>query len=140
MPCYTVKHLHSSDEVKAAHRAVADRIGRMPTMDEVAAELATRTGQHVEHQALGMFLCGDLGPQCSACGDVSDVLCDFPVGDGKTCDRALCSACTEEVAPNVHYCAGHLAEFRKFEASGGVADKLRNLVAFRPTEPRKRRR
>ena len=133
MPCYKVKHLRSSEEVQAALRAFADRLGRMPTMNEVAAELATRgPDPHVKHVYAGMFLCGDFGPQCTACGDVSDVLCDYPVGDGKTCDRALCSSCTEEVALDVHYCAGHLAEFRRFEAEGGVADKLRNLVPFQP--------
>ncbi len=140
MTCYTIKHLRSSDEVRAAMQALEDRIGRMPTMDEIAAELATRTGQHVEHRAMGMFVCGDLGPQCTGCGDVSDVLCDYPVGDDKTCDRGLCSSCTEEVAPDVHYCAGHLAEFRRFEADGGIADKLQNLVPFRaPRAPVRRR-
>jgi hypothetical protein len=142
MPCYTIKHLRSSQEVQAACTAASDRLGRMPTMDEIADELAARgPDPHVEHRGYGMFLCGDLGPQCTACGDVSNVLCDYPVGDEKTCDRALCSACTEEVAPDVHYCAGHLAVFRKFEAAGGVEDKLRNLVPFRPmTRPGRKSR
>ena len=49
------------------------------------------------------FICGDLGDHCTNCGTVSDVLCDFPVGDGKTCDRAICEECAHEVAPDVHY-------------------------------------
>lgn len=136
MPCYTVKHLHASKDVQAAMQAAADRLGRTPTMDEIGRELAERSGERVVNYGHGMFLCGDFGPQCTSCGDVSDVLCDYPVGDGKTCDRSLCSACTEEVAADVHYCAGHLAEYRVFHDAGGVKDKLENLVPFsRPWQP-----
>ena len=35
-----------------------------------------------------MFICGNLGPQC-ICGDLADVLCDYPVGNEKTCDASL---------------------------------------------------
>lgn len=100
-------------------------------MRELAAELVARKPDNLEHYGQGMVLCGDLGPRCAVCGDVSDLLCDYPVGEGKTCDRALCSACTHEVVLDVHYCPGHLAEFRRFEAGGGVRDKLGDLVPFR---------
>lgn len=63
-----------------------------------------RTINGVTYEAAGegpgpvAILCGSLGPPCVHCGDVSEVLCDFPLGDeGRTCDRALCLAC----APNV---------------------------------------
>ena len=54
-------------------------------------------------------LCGKLGPHCfdHRCMDVGIYLCDYPVGDGKTCDMPLCESHAFEVAPNVHYCPGH---------------------------------
>jgi len=30
-------------------------------------------------------VCGNLGPHCGCCGGVSGFLCDYPVGEGKTC-------------------------------------------------------
>lgn len=77
------------------------------------------------------FICGDLGDHCAQCGTVSDVLCDFPVGDGKTCDRAICEECAHEVAPDVHYCYGHFAEWEKFAAAGGVVRELGNVTPFK---------
>jgi len=46
-----------------------------------------------------MFMCGDLGDNCAECGWVGDYLCDFPVGEGKTCDRPLCETHANEIAP-----------------------------------------
>lgn len=63
---------------------------------------------------------GDFGPPCTHCAWVSDYLCDYPVGRGKTCDARLCDKHGTEVAPNIHYCPGHLAEWEKFKAEGGV--------------------
>src|SRR3546814_5750819 len=34
-----------------------------------------------------VFVHGDLGKHCTECAAPSDNLCDYPVGDGKTCDR-----------------------------------------------------
>lgn len=79
----------------------------------------------------GGFLCGDLGDHCINCGTVSDVLCDYPVGDGKTCDRAICEECAHCVAPDVHYCHGHFAEWEQFRAGGGVQLVLENVIPFR---------
>jgi hypothetical protein len=77
------------------------------------------------------FLCGDFGPHCADCARCSEALCDFPVGDGKTCDRNMCKKHATEVAPDVHYCAGHYTEWQAFRDSGGVAEHLRNVVAFK---------
>lgn len=76
-------------------------------------------------------ICGDLGPHCSDCGAGANYLCDFPVGDGKTCDRHICGYHAHEVAPEVHYCDGHHAEWRVFVESGGVAEHLANVIAFK---------
>ena len=72
-----------------------------------------------------MFLCGDLGPHCGACASVGDFLCDFPVGDGKTCDMPLC-----EGHANIHYCPGHMVLWKRFLNSGGVQRELENVVPY----------
>lgn len=62
------------------------------------------------------FLCGDLGPHCgdANCGDVGTHLCDYPVGNGKTCDMPLCHGHAFEAAPEIHYCPGHALMWREF--------------------------
>lgn len=85
----------------------------------------------------GFFICGDLGPHCRECGDVSGYLCDFPVGKrGKTCDAPLCEACAKEVAPDTHYCTAHHGEWQKFVNEGGVKQVLENVVPYK-TETKK---
>jgi len=34
-------------------------------------------------------------------------LCDFPIGNGKTCDRVLCLKCAHHVEPDLDYCPPH---------------------------------
>ena len=89
---------------------------------------------YIERTAHGepMFLCGKLGPHCAAekCAASTGFLCDFPVGDGRTCDLSLCASHAYEVAPNVHYCPGHLALWSEFRKNGGVERELANVVPF----------
>ena len=40
-----------------------------------------------------IFVCGDGIRACSNCGQVADYLCDYPVGEGKTCDLRICKQC-----------------------------------------------
>ena len=78
-----------------------------------------------------MILCGNLGPHCATgCGDVGAYLCDYPVGEGKTCDKPLCSEHASEVAPDIHYCPGHFRAWEEFRASGGVKAELENVRPF----------
>lgn len=78
------------------------------------------------------FMCGYLGPHCACCADAGDfALCDFPVGEGKTCDRPLCEEHAHEVAPDLHYCDSHFAEWTKFRDAGGVQRELANVVPFK---------
>lgn len=60
-------------------------------------------------------------PLCN-CGYMSEFLCDWPMGDGKTCDVNLCRVCALELRPELHYCPAH-AELRQAElaAKGIVA-------------------
>lgn len=90
---------------------------------------------YIEHGSDGgtMFLCGDFGPHCAAekCAAVGVLLCDFPVSDGKTCDLPLCGSHGYEVAPDLHYCPGHLILWNAFRESGGVERELANVTPFK---------
>ena len=85
-----------------------------------------------------MWVCGDLNSHnekinafCGDCGDYgAGFLCDFPVGEGKTCDRSLCEDCAVEVAPDIHYCSVHYQEWQKFCDRNGVENALKNVVPF----------
>jgi len=78
------------------------------------------------------FIRGRLGKPCS-CGCVASALCDYPVGDGKTCDRLLCedTPCGHLVAPDTHYCQDHYLEWKKFKDGGGVENVLKNVIPFK---------
>lgn len=78
-----------------------------------------------------VFVCGDLGEHCSDCAGFGDYLCDYPVGEGKTCDRHMCDDHANEIAPNLHYCDAHYAMWKEFVANGGVNENLRNVIAFK---------
>lgn len=81
-----------------------------------------------------MFLCGNLGEHCADCGDVSGVsgfLCDYPVGEGKTCDRPMCEAHANEIAPDLHYCIQHLKMYQEFIESEGLKKSLLNVVPYK---------
>jgi hypothetical protein len=78
-----------------------------------------------------MFICGDLGEQCAECGWLGENLCDYPVGEGKTCDRLLCDEHANEIAPDLHYCAAHFGMWTAYRDGGGVQRELENVVPFR---------
>jgi hypothetical protein len=44
---------------------------------------------------------------CASCGRPSTKLCDFDIGGGKTCDRAMCDQHAKRVGPNRDYCSQH---------------------------------
>ena len=87
---------------------------------------------HTKHGGMA-FLCGDLGPTCgdARCADVGTLLCDFPIGVGKTCNMPLCEAHAFEVAPDLHYCPGHALMWRKFVDAGAVQKELENVVPYK---------
>lgn len=55
------------------------------------------------------LFCGKDIVACTRCIYVADYLCDFPVGDGKTCDIALCErhAITQSEMQDMHFCPQH---------------------------------
>ena len=82
-----------------------------------------------------VFLNGRLGPHCY-CGWVNTILCDYPVGNERTCDRKLCEDCCVEIAPDTHYCSDHNREWEEFTASGKRDAALANVIAFKPPPKR----
>lgn len=106
----------------------ARRILRMPMLsteqiaeaeNEIAA-LEERLGLEPTDRDLdrrpegSAFLCGSFGDPCSVCGDVSEVLCDFPIGHketathvGATCDRSLCERCAPTDERGRNFCVEH---------------------------------
>lgn len=121
MPCYVQK---SSAPTRDEYRVWKD-IGYLGTWEQYCDVKARGVGQT-------MFVCGDLGAHCADCSAVGDFLCDFPVGPGQTCDRPMCGEHAREIGPELHYCATHYAMWQEFKDNGGVAESLRNVVAFKP--------
>lgn len=121
MPCYIQK-------IKPPTKAEYEHwksIGYIGTWDDYcAAKIRSGVGST-------MTLCGDLGPHCADCAAVGDLLCDYPVGDGKTCDRPMCDDHAHEIGPELHYCEAHYQMWRDFKDRGGVDEALRNVVAFK---------
>lgn len=46
--------------------------------------------------------------KCAFC-DCPDAkaLCDYPMGNGKTCDKPCCSNCRQHIGPDRDYCKDH---------------------------------
>lgn len=61
------------------------------------------------HVGPGYIACtrGPRKQKCSFCGNVSTLLCDFPVAGG-TCDKPLCRQCARSIGPNVDHCFAHV--------------------------------
>ena len=73
-----------------------------------------------------MIMCGKgvTREPCRECGCEAEFLCDYPVGNDKTCDAKLCWKHAHEVSPGIHYCESHFAEWEAFRAAGGVTQVL----------------
>lgn len=44
-----------------------------------------------------IFVCGKGIRPCANCGQVSDYLCDYPIGEGKICDLPICQQCRTHI-------------------------------------------
>jgi hypothetical protein len=56
------------------------------------------------------FTCGSSITTCSFCGSISEYFCDFPMGDGRTCDLPLCKdhkKHREDIAQDIDFCPHH---------------------------------
>ncbi len=45
--------------------------------------------------------------KCAYCQNESSLLCDFKVGEGKTCDKPICKRCSVHVGENLDHCRIH---------------------------------
>lgn len=120
MPCY----LQRVKPPSKAEYEMWQRIGYLGTWEDYCRAKSRDTGQT-------MFLCGEFGAHCADCAAVGDLLCDFPVAEGKTCDRPMCDDHAREIGPNLHYCEAHYQMWQDFRNLGGVDDALRNVIAFK---------
>lgn len=77
-----------------------------------------------------MFMCGDLGPHCAAgdCDAASRFLCDYPVGEGRSCDLPLCSSHAYAVAHELHYCPGHMQLWSVLLNSGRMTVAMQEQI------------
>ena len=107
MPCQRLKFRPKSfvDTMRAAGLQIRD--------DMAPAELKALDKRLAERSSDPVMTCGTapLEPICS-CGYVADYLCDWPVGDGKTCDLPLCEVCAHEIGDDKHACEIHWHEFQ----------------------------
>ena len=62
-----------------------------------------------------LWICGELDdvPCCRVCGCMATQLCDYPIGNDKTCDSALCSDCSHSIKGDLDYCPEHAGEYGK---------------------------
>ena len=59
------------------------------------------------------FLCGRIfeqAPFCP-CGHTAEMLCDYPMGEGRTCDLPVCWCCSKHLGEEQDLCLIHFAEF-----------------------------
>lgn len=58
-----------------------------------------------------IFMCGSMEGHeyCkhSSCIGFNDYLCDYPVGNGQTCDYGMCEAHSNQIGEDLHYCKTH---------------------------------
>jgi len=60
-------------------------------------------------------ICGDLEDLavCRICGCLAEKLCDYPIGNDKTCDSAMCKECAVHIRGDLDYCPEHATEYGK---------------------------
>ena len=58
---------------------------------------------------------------CYYCGKPMTSLCDYPVGEGKTCDRPMCNKCKTKIGPDLDVCQEHNNPDGIFKAQHGGA-------------------
>lgn len=60
------------------------------------------------------IVCRSRAPRkrCSCCQQVGATqLCDWKTGDGKTCDKPVCTTCSTKPAPDKDLCRAHATEW-----------------------------
>jgi hypothetical protein len=108
MPCQALKFRPRSfvETMELAGFRVRD--------DMTSAKLKELDAELAERSSIPATVCGPgkQEPIC-ACGYVAEILCDWPMGDGKTCDLPLCPSCAHEIGEDKHTCEIHWHEFKQ---------------------------
>lgn len=58
-----------------------------------------------------VFMCGPGIVACAFCEEVADFRCDYPIGDGRTCDLPLCrehKTHRADIGTDIDYCPHHV--------------------------------
>jgi hypothetical protein len=61
-------------------------------------------------KTVGVIVCGSGIVPCDFCGDAADFRCDAPIGEGRTCDFALCNEHKHhrpDIGQDIDYCPHH---------------------------------
>lgn len=102
MPCFVTKMALPSQEDYETYR----EMGYLGTYEQY---LALKKKSYDPNSTI--FMCGSMDgyEHChhSNCIGFNDFLCDYPVGDDKTCDFGMCSEHINQVGEDLHYCNTH---------------------------------
>lgn len=85
---------------------------------KIAGSLVSIHGEGLEHDP------------CADCPIEADWLCDYPVGNDKTCDRKLCDDHAFLISNEIHYCSHHFKEFERFLESHQQKEILEKIIAL----------
>lgn len=121
MPCYIVKPKKAGRKDYDVWRSIGF-IGSYEEYLEIKGDVNPNAK---------MFMCGDFGEHCADCAAPADFLCDYPVGEGKTCDRKMCDENAYEVANEIHYCDAHFKMWNEFRDSDELKKHLNNVAFFK---------
>jgi hypothetical protein len=103
---YTLEDLSKAISIRYDHLVEIQEGLCQPTEYELSKiieylEVFTRRGYfmetYIKEKPTETFICGSGIQPCENCGEPSDFLCDYPVGEGKTCDLPLCRKCRTHV-------------------------------------------
>jgi len=91
---------------------LTDFLKERAAQSEAPRPKAPKTGVHdAWYKVNGMTVHADgrdLPRPCVHCRGISELLCDFPVAEGVTCDAPLCPACAKEIGKDRHLCPLHV--------------------------------
>lgn len=65
---------------------------------------------HKEGQKQPMFVCGSGIMCCAFCEQIADFRCDYPIGNGRTCDLPMCrehKTHRPDIGVDIDYCPHH---------------------------------
>jgi hypothetical protein len=66
--------------------------------------------RNVPDQKRIIFMCGKGLVSCAFCGHLAEYYCDYPIGDGRTCDLPLCKEHKKhrpDIGVDIDYCPHH---------------------------------